>query len=185
MKKELYEWFIAIVIAFALLLVIRTFFITSYNVSGLSMYPTFNDKDKVIVSKISKTLNSLDNGDVIVFHENSDSDYIKRIIGKPGDIVTYNNDKLFVNGKRVEEPYLKFNKKNKYGEFLTENFSSKELKGSNNREKIPEQKYLVLGDNRQNSIDSRRAEVGLVNEKQIVGKVVLRYWPFKKMTVDF
>ncbi|MCO4346760.1 signal peptidase I [Staphylococcus agnetis] len=185
MKKELYEWFMSISIAIVVVLIINVFFISSYNVSGLSMYPTFNDGDRVIVSKISKTLNTLDNEDVIVFHKDSKRDYIKRIIGKPGDVVSYKNDKLFVNGKNVNEPYLEFNKKNKYGDFLTENFTSKDLKGSNNKERIPENKYLVLGDNRQNSIDSRRAEVGLIDEKPIVGKVVLRYWPFKDIRFGF
>lgn len=70
MKKELKEWLIAIIIAVLLLFLVNTFLIKSYTVSVLSMYPTFNNKDKVIVSKISKSLNRLDSGDVIVFHEN-------------------------------------------------------------------------------------------------------------------
>ncbi|MCO4342139.1 signal peptidase I [Staphylococcus agnetis] len=114
-----------------------------------------------------------------------DSKRIKRIIGKPGDVISYNNDKLFVYGKNMKESYLEFKKENKYGVFLTEDFSSKDLKGSNNKERIPEDKYLVLGDNRQNSIDSRKSEVGLIDEKQIVGKVLLRYWPFKEIRFGF
>lgn len=185
LKKELFDWFVAILVAVVFVIVIKTFLITPYSVSGLSMYPTFDDKDKVIVSKISKTFNHLDNGDVVVFHQNKKNDYIKRIIGKPGDSVSYRNDNLFVNGKKVEESYLKLNKSNKSSVLLTENFSVNDLKGSDNKKKIPKNKYLVLGDNRENSIDSRCSIVGLVDKDQIVGKVIMRFWPFKDIRFNF
>ncbi len=185
LKKELFDWFVAILVAVVFVIVIKTFLITPYSVSGLSMYPTFDDKDKVIVSKISKTFNHLDNGDVVVFHQNKKNDYIKRIIGKPGDSVSYRNDNLFVNGKKVEESYLKLNKSNKSSVLLTENFSVNDLKGSDNKKKIPKNKYLVLGDNRENSIDSRSSIVGLVDKDQIVGKVIMRFWPFKDIRFNF
>ncbi len=76
-------------------------------------------------------------------------------------------------------------KKHKVGEYLTENFKSKDLKGTNGNMKIPSGKYLVLGDNRQNSIDSRMDEVGLLDKNQVVGKVVLRYWPFNRWGGSF
>ena len=172
MKKELKEWLIAIIIAVLLLFLVNTFLIKSYTVSGLSMYPTFNNKDKVIVSKISKSLNHLDSGDVIVFHENKKNDFIKRLIGKPGDQIEYKNDRLY-------------KKMNDSGDNLTENFNVSDIKGSKNKMTIPKDKYLVLGDNRANSIDSRSSEVGLVSEKQIVGKVILRFWPFNNMKYNF
>ena len=59
------------------------------------------------------------------------------------------------------------------------------MKGSNGKKKIPKGRYLVLGDNRQNSIDSRRQEVGLIKNEQIVGKVVMRFWPLKDITFGF
>ena len=186
MKKELKEWLIAIIIAVLLLFLVNTFLIKSYTVSGLSMYPTFNNKDKVIVSKISKSLNHLDSGDVIVFHENKKNDFIKRLIGKPGDQIEYKNDKLYINKHYNKETYLTYNKKmNDSGDNLTENFNVSDIKGSKNKMTIPKDKYLVLGDNRANSIDSRSSEVGLVSEKQIVGKVILRFWPFNNMKYNF
>lgn len=185
LKKELFDWFVAILVAVVFVIVVKTFLITPYSVSGLSMYPTFDDKDKVIVSKISKTFDRLDNGDVVVFHQNKKNDYIKRIIGKPGDSVSYHNDTLFVNEKKVEESYLKLNKSNKSSVLLTENFNVSDLKGSDNKEKIPKNKYLVLGDNRENSIDSRSSIVGLVDKDQIVGKVIMRFWPFKDIRFNF
>lgn len=69
MKKEFKEWLIAIIVAILLLFLVNTFLFKPYTVSGLSMYPTFNNKDKVIVSKISKSLNHLKPGDVIIFHQ--------------------------------------------------------------------------------------------------------------------
>ena len=186
MKKELKEWLIAIIIAELLLFLVNTFLIKSYTVSGLSMYPTLNNKDKVIVSKISKSLNHLDSGDVIVFHENKKNDFIKRLIGKPGDQIEYKNDRLYINKHYIKEPYLTYNKKmNDSGDNLTENFNVSDIKGSKNKMTIPKDKYLVLGDNRANSIDSRSSEVGLVSEKQIVGKVILRFWPFNNMKYNF
>ncbi|MGV3042686.1 signal peptidase I [Staphylococcus rostri] len=185
MKKELFEWLSAIAIAVVVAFLITHFIASTYKVSGLSMYPTFNDSDRVIVSKISKQLGHLDNGDVVVFHRDRQTDYIKRLIGKPGDTVAYKNDTLYINGKSVNEPYLTMNKRNKLGRQLTEDFSSKDIVGSSGKVQIPKGKYLVLGDNRQNSIDSRRPEVGLVSEQQIVGKVVMRFWPVSDMKFHF
>ncbi|MGW9972763.1 signal peptidase I [Staphylococcus epidermidis] len=75
------------------------------------MYPMFNNKDKVVVSKISKSLNHLKSGDVIIFHQNGNIDFIKRLIGKPGDQIEYKNDKLYINKNYIKEPYLDYNKK--------------------------------------------------------------------------
>lgn len=185
-KKEIVEWIIAISIALLLVIGIGKFIGTPYTVSGVSMYPTFNDHDKVIVSKISKSLNQLDSGDVIIFHENKKDDFIKRLIGKPGDQIEYKNDKLYINKHYIKEPYLTYNKKiNDSGANLTENFNVSNIKGSKHKITIPKDKYLVLGDNRANSIDSRSPDVGLVSKEQIVGKVILRFWPFNNMKYNF
>ena len=185
MGKEIIEWIVALAIGIIIAIILTVFIGTSYTVSGESMHPTFEDKDKVIVSKISKTLNHIDSGDVIIFHANSKSDYIKRLIGKPGDTVKYKKDQLYINDKKVKEPYLSENKKYKNGKYLTEDFNSKTLNGANGKAKILEDKYLVLGDNRQNSNDSRYKDVGLIDKKQIVGKVMFRYWPFDKWESGF
>lgn len=185
MGKEIIEWIVALAIGIIITIILTVFIGTSYTVSGESMHPTFEDKDKVIVSKISKTLNHIDSGDVIIFHANSKSDYIKRLIGKPGDTVKYKKDQLYINDKKVKESYLSENKKYKDGKYLTEDFNSKSLNGANGKAKIPADKYLVLGDNRQNSNDSRYKDVGLIDKKQIVGKVMFRYWPFDKCESGF
>lgn len=163
MKKEIFEWFIAILVSVVCVILIKTFLFQTYTVSGNSMYPTFHDRDKVIVNKITNTFHKYERGDVVVLHADSNTDYIKRLIGKPGDQVEYKNDVLYINNKKVEEPYLSSNKKNKYGNELTEDFSVKDIVNSDSN-KIKRGHYLVLGDNRQNSSDSRM-ELGLVNEK--------------------
>ncbi|MEJ7301568.1 signal peptidase I, partial [Staphylococcus caprae] len=75
----------------------------------------------------------LQHGDVIVFHEDADRDFIKRIIGVPGDQVKYQNDQLYINGQKINEPYLKSNQKEKAAEFLTENFDVSDIEGSDGR----------------------------------------------------
>lgn len=174
MKKEIIEWIVAIIVAIVIVTLVQKFLFASYTVKGASMHPTFENREKVIVSRIAKTLDHIDTGDVVIFHANAKQDYIKRLIGKPGDSVEYKKDQLYLNGKKVDEPYLSENKKHKVGEYLTENFKSRDLKGTNGNMKIPSGKYLVLGDNPQNSIDSRMDEVGLLDKNQVVGKVVLR-----------
>lgn len=101
-RKEIIEWIVAIGGALLIVGIVLKFIGTSYTVSGSSMYPTFQDRNKVIVSKISKTLNHIDNGDVVVFHEDAQRDFIKRVIGTPGDKVEYEGDQLYVNDKRYQ-----------------------------------------------------------------------------------
>ncbi|MCS4486798.1 signal peptidase I [Staphylococcus americanisciuri] len=183
MKKETMEWIISIGLALLIVGILYIFIIRPYNVQGDSMYPTLKDGDRLIVNKIGKTLGHLDNGNVIVFHADASSDYVKRIIGKPGDHVEYKNDQLYVNGKKVAEPYLEYNLKHKTYDEITGPLNSQNLQGSNGQYKIPQDKYLVLGDNREVSKDSRT--IGLIDKDQIVGKVTLRYWPVSSFKVNF
>ena len=183
MKKEIREWIIAIAIALVLVLVITNFIAKSYTVRGDSMYPTLKDGEKVIVNMIGFKTGGLEKGNVIVFHANKDSDYVKRVIGMPGDSVEYKHDQLYVNGKKVKEPYLDYNEKHKSYDEITGSFKVKNLPNSNGSNTIPKNKLLVLGDNREVSKDSR--SFGLIDEDQVVGKVSLRYWPFTAFKVNF
>ena len=184
MLKEIKEWVISIVVAVIVFMIVHTFLFATYSVNGDSMYPTFKDKERVIINKISTRLDSIDRGDIIVFHTDTKNDYIKRLVGKPGDTVVYKDDKLYINGKFVQEDYLKENRQNKTNEKLTDDFSVDTLVNSNGSKTVPEGKYLVLGDNREVSLDSRR-ELGLINKSDVVGKVSLRIWPFNAFATDF
>ncbi|WP_414044654.1 signal peptidase I [Macrococcus equi] len=183
MKKEIVEWLIAIVVALALIFVINQFLFVTYTVKGDSMDPTLKDGEKVIVNKIGYVTGKIDNGDVIVFHADKQYDYVKRVIGTPGDNVKYVDDQLYVNGKQVDEPYLEENKVAKTNILLTENFSVKDLAHAKGKDKIPEGYLLVLGDNREVSKDSRY--FGLIKDDKVVGEVALRYWPFNSFHYNF
>ncbi|PCF34345.1 signal peptidase I [Staphylococcus delphini] len=183
MKKEIMEWLLSIGLALLIVGLLYAFVIKPYNIKGDSMDPTLKDGERVIVNKIGKTLGHLDNGNVIVFHADETNDYVKRIIGKPGDHVVYKNDQLYLNGKKVDEPYLDYNLKHKTYEQITGSFDSKDLPGSNGQEQIPKDKYLVLGDNREVSKDSRA--FGLIDKDQIVGKVAFRFWPLSEFKINF
>ncbi len=114
MKKEkssLWEWIKAILIAVVLAGVIRQFFFAPILVDGVSMASTLHDRDRMIVNKIGYHIGDPKRFDIIVFRATEDKDYIKRIIGLPGDEIEYRNDKLYVNGKAYEEPYLDKQKK--------------------------------------------------------------------------
>ncbi len=174
-KREGLEWLKALGIGVILFVVIRTFLFSNYVVSGESMMPTLQDGNKLVVNKIGYEMGSLDRFDVIVFHANKKEDYVKRVIGLPGDTVKYSNDVLYVNGKAQKEPYLK-----KYKDQLPD---GEKLTGDFPATTVPKGKIFVLGDNRRVSMDSRY--FGFVDEDTIVGNVDLRYWPLKEWDTKF
>ncbi|MBF0709997.1 MULTISPECIES: signal peptidase I [unclassified Gemella] len=176
MLKEILEWILVVVISIGLYFLITTFLMSPYTVKGKSMDYTFADNDKVFVSKLG---NTYERGEEIVFHANENDDYIKRVIGVPGDTVEMVDDVLYINGKKVDEPYLDKMKEELRSSGsnanLTQDFNIEYL-ASTQSKTVPEGTYFVMGDNRQNSTDSRL--LGFVKEDKIVGNVILRYYPF-------
>ncbi|UQD51362.1 signal peptidase I [Bacillus methanolicus] len=179
-KKEGLEWLKAFVIGIIIFAFIRTFFFSNYIVKGESMMPTLQDGNKLVVNKIGYQFGKLQRFDVIVFHANKKEDFVKRIIGLPGDKIEYRNDQLYVNDKKIDEPYLDIYRKQIPGGRLTGDFTLKEITG---KEKVPPGKLFVLGDNRLGSWDSR--QFGFISVNQVVGKVNLRYWPLNEIDVSF
>ncbi|TCP29314.1 signal peptidase I [Scopulibacillus darangshiensis] len=171
-KNEAFEWIKALGIAVIIAVLVRSFIFTNYVVEGKSMMPTLQDGNRLIVNKIDYDISKPDRFDVIIFHATKTEDYVKRVIGLPGDKIVYKNDKLYVNGKYIKEPYLKPYKDKLVSGQLTQDFT---LKGNTGRATVPKGKLWVMGDNRQNSVDSR--VFGFVDMDQVVGKVDLRYWP--------
>lgn len=139
-----------------------------HKVSGSSMYPTFHDSDYIITDKISYKFSSPKRDEVIVFKnpKEKSQDFIKRIIGLPGDTVKIEGGKVYVNGKLLDEPYLSPDLITDPGSFSQE---GEEIKVDQPNV------YFVLGDNRPRSSDSR--EWGFVSKDEIIGRVFLRYWP--------
>lgn len=168
-KSELFEWIKALAIAFFLAVIIRFVLFTPIVVDGESMMPTLQNGERMIVNK----LGSIHRFDIVVFHAPEKKDYIKRVIGLPGDTLAYKNDQLYINDQRVAEPYLAAYKNEIIdGGTLTEDFTLEEY---TNYQKIPAGYYFVMGDNRRNSKDSRY--IGLVAEEQLVGKANIVFWP--------
>ncbi|MFS1519477.1 signal peptidase I [Bacillus sp. SM2101] len=168
-EKEAWSWIKTILLVLVIVIVCRQYIFEPIKVEGDSMSPTFKNKDKVIVSKISK----LQHFDMIVFNSptsNENTYYIKRIIGLPGDTVEIKDDFLYINGDIFEEPYLTaHNGIHTRGNTLTE-----DLKVT-----VPKGMLYVLGDNRKNSIDSRN--FGFISEKDLVGEVKFRYSPLNEI----
>lgn len=154
--KELIPYIIIIIVV----VLVRSFIITPVKVDGPSMEKTLYDGDILLLEKYDKDYERFD---VVVLKYNNDK-LVKRVIGLPGDRVEYKHDTLYINGEEIEESFI---------DEKTENFSLKEL-GYN---VIPEGYYFVVGDNRNNSLDSRY--IGLLKKDDIEGKVIFRIFPFK------
>ena len=146
-------------------ILIRTFIVTPVIVSGDSMKPNLHNGDLLLERKIGYNSTNIKRFDIVVIKE-GEEEIIKRIIGLPGEHISYKNNKLYVNDKVLEENF-DFRK--------TNDFNLEEICSCNS---IPEGKYLVLGDNRPISKDSRM--IGLIDEKDILGKAVYRIWPISK-----
>ena len=137
-------------------LFIRTFILTPVRVNGSSMSPTLEEKEVLILKKYDLFLKR---GDIVVLDHEGEK-LIKRIIGMPGETIQYTDQQLLINGKAVDDKFSD----------LTGDF---EFEG-----KIPKGEYYVIGDNRNNSIDSRI--IGTVSKKNILGTVSTRITPFKR-----
>ncbi|AFU11778.1 MULTISPECIES: signal peptidase I [Bacillus] len=180
LKKEGLEWIRTILIGVLLAVFFRTFFFSTYVVEGKSMMPTLQDGNMLVVNKVSYQVGDLNRFDVVVFHANKKEDYVKRIIGLPGDHIEYKHDKLYINGQFIDEPYLEKYKKEINGRQLTGDFTLEEL----TKEKVvPAGHIFVIGDNRLGSWDSRH--FGFVKADTVVGKVDLRYWPIQEVQTNF
>lgn len=139
------------------------------------MMPTLQDGNRLIINRMSE----IQRFDQIVFKApDTEKDYIKRVIGLPGDTIEMKHDVLYINGKAYKESYLKENRKNipPTLQQLTQDFTLKEL---TNKTVVPEGYLFVLGDNRLYSNDSRF--FGFVPMKSVVGKVQVRLWPLNEV----
>lgn len=176
-KSEIWEWGKALVIAVLLAAVIRYFFFAPILVDGLSMMPTLHDQNRMIVNKIGYSVGKPERFDIIVFHATEEKDYIKRVIGLPGDKIEYKDDTLYINDKAYKEPYLNEYKKEVIDGPLTEPFTL--LDTPTGSETVPEGEIFVMGDNRRFSKDSRH--IGTIKIDEILGSTSVVYWPPSEM----
>lgn len=156
-----------VVVFLAILMIIFLFVAQPHKVQGPSMYPTFHDGDYIITDKLTYRFSLPKRGDVIVFENprNHSDDFIKRIIGLPGDKVKVMDSHIYVNDQMVAEPYLQSTVATD-GRFFLQEGEEKTVDAGD---------YFVMGDNRQYSSDSR--EWGYVKKSEILGRVIVRYWP--------
>ncbi|GKU82452.1 signal peptidase I [Niallia sp. NCCP-28] len=177
-KNEVWEWSKALIIAVLLAFVIRYFLFAPIVVDGESMMPTLHDQDRMIVNKLNYKISDPKRFDIIVFHAPEGKDYIKRIIGLPGDALEYKDDVLYINGKAYEEPYLEEYKKQVVDGPLTESFTLEEKTG---KKTVPEGELFVMGDNRRDSKDSRH--IGTVSFEKVLGNTSVIYWPVSDIRI--
>lgn len=159
--KNIIEYIIIIVVV----ILIRAFIITPAKVDGASMEPTLYNNNYVLVNKLDYTLNGLNRFDIIVIKYNNRK-IVKRVIGLPFEYVNYKNNKLYINNKQIKETF----NKSDISDFNLESIGYL---------KIPGDKYFVVGDNRENSLDSR--SIGLISKEDIIGKVCFRIYPLNKI----
>lgn len=159
--RELLE---TIVLSLIIFLLIRQV-IQNYRIESHSMQPNFYEGEFILVNKLAFKLGDPTRGEVIVFHnpQNPEEDYIKRVIGLPGDTVEIHEQTVYINGQEFPEPYQinAFRPGENYGP-----------------EVIPADRLFVMGDNRSNSSDSRR--IGTIPEELVVGQAWLRVWPMDR-----
>lgn len=164
-RRVLLEVIETIVLALVLFVAIN-FLTARIRVDGSSMEPSFHDGDYVIVNRLAYRFGEIQRGDVIVFPYplDEEDDYIKRVIGLPGDRVGVYGGVVYVNGEPINEPYIFEQPRADEAEMI-----------------VPEGYVFVMGDNRNASSDSRAW--GPLNIEKIIGKAVFRYWPFTMMGV--
>lgn len=162
-KTELFELVKSILIAIIVAIIIIAFIFQTVSVDGSSMYPTLRNNDRLIIEKVTYYFQKPKSMDIIVMKNprNNSERYIKRIIAVEGDKIEIYNNKVYINGSLKDEPYLFENRINDFGEIT-----------------VPKNTVFVLGDNRNNSTDSRI--LGPINLKLIVGKAFIRLLPFNK-----
>lgn len=160
-----------VVMALAVFVIIYLFLFQPHQVKGSSMYPNFHNGEYILTDKISYKLGNPQKGDVIIFKapKNEEYDYIKRIIGLPGDTIEVLNSKIYLNQQLLDEPFLPSDYITSGGTFLRPGLTVT----------VPPDEFFVMGDNRSHSSDSR--EWGFVPKENIVGKAWIRYWPPARM----
>jgi signal peptidase I len=161
---------ITVILAVGLYLVIQTFLVGTYRVEQVSMQPTLQQGQHLLVDKLSPRFDPYSRGDIVVFHAPgtpSDSiPYIKRVIGVGGDHIALQDGTVHVNGVALEEPYL--------SDDGTDHGATLPLDGTTEWD-IPVGQVFVMGDHRARSVDSR--SFGPVAVDQIIGRAWIRFWP--------
>lgn len=167
-RNSLRLWLRDLLVSVAASFMIITFVYQPVRVEGTSMQPELRDQDRLFINKFAYHFESISRGDVVVFHYPRDpsKSYIKRVIALPGDTIRIDEGRVFVDGKRIAEPYVPLR-------FRDDRSMAKMV--------VPPNDYFVMGDHRSISSDSR--DFGPVPRNLIYGKAAFIYWPADNMGV--
>lgn len=164
MKKEVLSWVKMIVFALVLALLINNFIIVNATVPSSSMENTIMKESRMIGFRLSYMFSEPQRGDIIIFKypDNENENFVKRVIGLPGETIEIVDGEVYIDGgdTPLEEDYLKETPLGSFGPFT-----------------VPENSYFVMGDNRNNSHDSRYWDHKYVSQSRILGKAIFSYWP--------
>ena len=170
------EFVQSIVLALSVFVIIYLFVAQPNEVNGTSMVPNFQDKEYLLTDKLSYRFGEPQRGDVVVFKappsepcSEDECEYIKRIIGLPGDRVKVMRGEVYVNGKKLDQYFLPKDFSTQPGAYSLEGVEKL----------VPTDHYLCFGDNRNHSRDGR--EFGPVVKESIIGKAFFKYWPMKSL----
>ena len=161
---------VKLVVIIFIILFLMIYVVSITQVVGSSMKSTLIDGDVLILSKANYRFFDIKRGDIISLDYEDTKYLIKRVIGLPGDSIEIVDNVLYINGEVYEEDYL--DEGLNYPDFHLSDLGY---------DTIPEDMYLVLGDNREDSLDSR--DIGLISKDNVNGKIVLRIWPINKISL--
>ena len=168
----IWSWIWSFIVAFIIVGGVYFFLGRPFTVSGASMYPTLHNGDRMVLSKVG----DIHRFDVVILKAPDENvEYIKRVIGMPGDTIEMKSGVLYINGKKVDQPFINTEALAKQTVFM-DDFT---LESLTDESKVPEGKYFVLGDNRGVSKDSRM--IGFIDRSAIEGKAVFTIWPFGRI----
>lgn len=164
-KNRLWEYLKTVVGALVFAVLFTLFIGRAFTVDGPSMMPTLQGGERLIVDQLTYRFRPPQRGEIIVFRYPAQPShfFIKRVIGLPGDEILIRGGRVFVNGRHLVEGYTNGAVWGNYGSYV-----------------VPEDHYFVLGDNRNNSQDSRNSSVGSIPTSSIIGRAIIRYWPLNR-----
>jgi signal peptidase I len=169
--RNLVEWVAIIVGALVVAMIVKTFLIQAFFIPSLSMFPTLDEGDRVLVNKLSYKMHDVNRGDLVVFErpkgqpESEIKDLIKRVVALPGETIETREGTVYIDGKQLEEDYL------------VEGVTTENLR----RQEVPAGHVFVMGDNRSDSADSR--VFGTIDEDTIIGRAFIRVWPIPQLSL--
>lgn len=168
-KKEVYSWIKTILFAVVLAVILRTYIFRTAYAMDISMEPTIHEGQILVISKVNYLIGKPERGDIVVINSKQDKlkhlNLIKRVVGLPGETVEIKDNRVYIDGKALEPDFT---------QSPTPDFGFEKTT-------IPEGKYMVMGDNREHSRDSRSESVGFIDGKYLTGKAVFRLWPLNKI----